>query len=67
VQVGIHAGFEHGNATQFIELGGMRLVVKGAGDQHVKVGVACLAGGGDEVSTLDGAKLWPDEDSGALW
>ena len=28
---------------------GVRLVVEGAGDQHVETGVAGLAGGGDEI------------------
>ena len=30
VQVGVHAGFEHGDAAQFVELGGMGVVVEGA-------------------------------------
>jgi len=30
VQVGVHSGFEHGDATQFAELGGMGVVVEGA-------------------------------------
>jgi hypothetical protein len=31
------------------ELGGVGVVVEGAGDQHVEAGVAGLAGGGDQV------------------
>ena len=66
VQVGVHAGLEHGDAAELAELGGVRLVVEGAGDQHIEAGVARLAGGGDEVGALDGAELGADEDGGAL-
>ena len=66
VQVGIHAGLEHRDAAELVELGGVRLVVEGAGDQHVEAGIAGLAGGGDEVGALHGAELRADEDGGAL-
>ena len=66
VQVGIHAGLEHGDAAQLVELGGVRLVVEGAGDQHIEAGIARLARGGDEVGALHGAELGADEDGGAL-
>ena len=46
--------------------GGVGLVVEGAGDQDVEVGVAGLAGGGDEIGAGDGAELRADEDGGAL-
>ena len=46
VQVGVHARLEHGDAAELAELGGVRLVVEGAGDQHVEAGVAGLARGG---------------------
>ena len=49
VQVGIHAGLEHRNAAELVEFGGVGLVVEGAGDQHVEIGVARLAGGRDQV------------------
>ena len=48
------------------ELRRMRLVVEGAGDQHIEPGIARLAGGGDEVGALDGAELRANEDGGAL-
>ena len=66
VQVGVHAGLEHGDAAQLAELGGVRLVVEGAGDQHIEPGIACLAGGGDQVGALHGAELGADEDGGSL-
>ena len=66
VQVGVHARLEHRDAAELAELGGVRLVVEGAGDQHVEPGVARLAGGRDEVGPLDGAELGADEDGGAL-
>ena len=66
VQVGVHAGLEHGDAAELAELRGVGLVVEGAGDQHVEAGVAGLAGGGDQVGALDGAELGADEDGGAL-
>ena len=49
-----------------LELGGVGVVVEGAGDQHVEAGVAGLAGGGDQVGAGDGAELGADEDGGAL-
>jgi hypothetical protein len=66
VQVGVHAGLEHGDAAELAELRGVRLVVEGAGDQHVEAGVAGLARGGDEIGALDGAELRTDEDGRAL-
>ena len=66
VQVGIHAGLEHRNAAELVELRGVRLVVEGAGDQHIEAGIARLAGGSDKVSALDGAELRADEDGGAF-
>ena len=52
VQVGVHARLEHRDAAELVELGGVRLVVEGAGDQHVEAGIAGLAGGGDEIGAL---------------
>src|SRR5262249_49766034 len=46
--------------------GSMCLVVERARDQHVEASIASLAGGGDEIGALDGAKLWADEDRRAL-
>ena len=36
VQVGVHARLEHGDAAKLVELGGVRIVVEGAGDQHIE-------------------------------
>ena len=67
MQVGVHAGLEHGNTAELGELRGVGLVVEGAGDQHVEPGIARLARSRDEVGTLDGAELGTDEDGGALF
>jgi hypothetical protein len=66
VQVGVHARLEHGNATEFVEFGGVGFVVERAGDQHVEVGIAGLSRRGHEVGSGDGAELRTDEDSGSL-
>ena len=66
VQVGVHARLEDRDAPELVELGGVRLVVEGAGDKHVEARVGGLAGGLDEVGARDGAELRPDEDAGAL-
>ena len=65
VQVRVHAGLQHRHAAEALELGGVGVVVEGAGDQHVEAGVARLARGGDEVGAGDGAELGADEDAGA--
>ena len=57
VEVGVHARLEHGDAAEFCELGGVRLIVEGAGDQHVKVGVAGLSGSSDQIGAGNGAEL----------
>ena len=49
VQVGVHARLEHRDAAELVELRGVRLVVEGAGDQHVEPGVAGLARRRDQV------------------
>ena len=66
VEVGVHAGLEHGQAAELVELGGAGLVVEGAGDEDVEIGIAGFAGGGDEVGPGDGAELGADEDPGPL-
>ena len=66
VQVGVHARLEHGDAAELVELGGVGVVVEGAGDQHVEAGVARLARGGDQIGARDGAELRADEDAGAF-
>ena len=67
VQVGVHAGLENGNAAELVEFGGVGVVVEGAGDQHVEVGVAGFAGGGNEIGAGDGAEFGADEDRGAFF
>lgn len=64
VQVGVHARLEHGDAAQLAELGGVRLVVEGAGDQHIETGIAILPGGFNQVAALHCTELRADEDSG---
>ena len=66
VQVRIHPGLEHGDAAELLELGGVGVVVEGAGDEDVEVGVRGFAGGGDQVGAGDGAEFRADEDGGAL-
>ncbi len=65
MQVGVHARLEHRDAAELVELGGVGVVVEGAGDQHVEAGVAGLAGGGHQVGAGDGAELGADEDGRA--
>ena len=57
VQVGVHPGFEDGDSAEFVEFGGVRVVVEGAGDKHVESGVSGFAGGSDEVGARDGAEF----------
>ena len=66
MQVGVHARLEDRDAPELVELGGVRLVVEGAGDEHVEACVGGLAGGLDEVRPRHRAELRPDEDAGAL-
>ena len=40
----------------------MRLVVEGAGDEHIEVSVACLTRSRDQVGSGDRAELGADED-----
>jgi len=60
VEVGVHARLQDGNASEFGELRGVRVVAEGTGDQDVEVGVSGLAGGGHEVRTADCAEFRPD-------
>src|SRR5258708_7949640 len=49
-----------------MRLGGVRLVVERAGDQHVETSITGLAGCGNQVGALDGAELRANEDGCAL-
>ena len=66
VQVGVHPRLEDRERAELVEVGGVRLVVESAGDEHVEARVRGLAGGLDEVRPRDGAELRPDEDAGTL-
>ncbi|MNK99684.1 hypothetical protein D3C87_1200940 [compost metagenome] len=66
VQVGIHACLEHVDAAQLAEFAGRCIVVEGAGDEHVEIGIASFAGGIDQVSTGNGTELRADQDTGTL-
>ncbi len=66
VQVGVHTRLEHGDATEFVELGGVGFKVEGAGNQHIEIGITGFAGCGDEIHTRYGAELGADEDGGAF-
>ena len=63
VQVGVHARLEHRDAAELAELGGVSIVVEGAGDQHVEAGVAGLRAAWTRSGRRDGAELGPDEDA----
>ena len=65
MQVAVNPGLEHGDAAEPVELGGVRVVVEGAGDEDVDARVARLARGGDEVRARDRAELGADEDGRA--
>ena len=65
VQVVVHPCFQHWDAAEPFELGGVGVVVEGAGNQQVEPGFRGLAGGLDEVGAGDGAELRADEHGGA--
>jgi hypothetical protein len=54
VEIGIHPCLEHGDAAEFLELGGVGVVIEGAGDEDVKTGVGGPAGRGEQVGAGDG-------------
>ena len=66
VQVRVHAGLEDWDAAELVELGGVGLVVEGAGDQGVETRFGGFAHGTHKVGSGDGAELWADEDAGPL-
>ena len=57
VEVGVHARLEDRDPSQFVEVRGVGFVVESAGDEDVKVGVRCLAGGLHEIGPGDGAEF----------
>ncbi len=66
VQVGIHPGFEDGNATQLFKLGGVGIVVEGAGDDNIKPGIARFTRGRNQIRPRHGTKLRADKDARPL-
>src|SRR5207248_4219041 len=67
VQVGIHPRPEDRDTTELVELGRMGIVVEGAGDKHVKAGIARLPRRRDEVGARYRAEFGADEDAGATF
>ena len=65
MQVGVHAGLEHRDAAQALELGGVGVVVEGAGDEHVKAALGGLPRRLHQVGAGHSAELGPDENRGA--
>ena len=63
VEIGVHPGFEHLDAAEFGEFGGVGVVVEGAGDDHVEAGVSGFPGGLHQVGAGDGAEFRADEDA----
>jgi hypothetical protein len=66
VEVGVHAGFEDGDAADFRQLCGVRFVVEGAGDEDIEVSVGGLAGRCHEIGSRYGSEFGADHDGGAL-
>ena len=66
VQICVHAGLEHGNRPELVELGGLGLVVEGAADQHVEAGIGAFAACFHQIDAADGAELRADEDAGCF-
>src|SRR5207253_2522307 len=62
MQIGVHARLKYRNASKLAELGGVRFVVEGAGDQNIEICVARFSCCFDEVGAGDRSKLRPDED-----
>ena len=67
VEVGVHAGLEDRDAAEFVELGGVGLVIEGAGKQNIESGVGGLADSLHEIGAGDGAEFRADEDGGAFF
>src|SRR5207302_7042020 len=66
VQIGIHARLEYGDTTELVEFRGVGVVVEGAGNEHIEVGITGLTGSRYQVGAGDGAELRADEDGGAF-
>ena len=57
VEVGVHPRLQHRDAAQALELGGVRLIVEGTGDQNVEPAVCGLARRLHEVRAGHSAEL----------
>jgi hypothetical protein len=66
MQVRIHAHLQHRDASELVELPEMGIVVEGAGDEHVEVGIAGLACGGHRIGSGNDAELRANGNSGAF-
>jgi len=60
VKVGIHARFQHWNFSKLLKLGGVRVVVEGAGDENIETGVGSFTRRGDKIGPTYGAELRSD-------
>src|SRR5690606_30349609 len=67
MQVGVHAGFQYRHAAELVELGGMGVVVEGAGDQHVETGIPGFARRRHQVGAGYGAEFGADKDARTLF
>src|SRR6185437_8475088 len=65
VKIGVHAGFQDGNASELVELGGMRVEIESAGDENIETGVRGFASGLDQIRPGYGSELRTDQDGGA--
>ena len=66
MQIGIHAGLEHWEGTELVELGGLGFVVEGAADQHIKASISALPSSFHQVDARNRAELRADEDAGCF-
>ena len=65
MQIGIHPGLEHRDATKLLELRGHRIVVKSTRNQNVETSIPSLARRKHQIGSLDRSKLRSNHDRGA--
>jgi hypothetical protein len=63
VQISIHARLKDRDAAQLVELAGLRFVVEGAGNEHIKAGITCFARSIDQIRAGNGTELGADENN----
>ena len=66
MQIGVDARLQHWDAPQFVDLRGLGVVIKGAGDQHIEARIGRLAGRGEQVRPGHRAELRADKNRRAL-